>query len=82
MKIDKNSTIISIENTGTTSPDNPATVMGSLSDPYNVTIAAIKAGTVPTTHVYSDGYHLRCCFLIMRHVKKASPITSQTMQGE
>lgn len=56
-EIDKNSTIISIENTGTTSPDNPATGKGSLSDPYNVAeaIAAIKAGTAPTTQVYLTG---------------------------
>ena len=56
-EIDKNSTIISIENTGTTSPDNPATGKGSLSDPYNVAeaIAAIKAGKAPTTQVYLTG---------------------------
>lgn len=56
-EIDKNSTIISIENTGTTSPDTPTTGKGSLSDPYNVAeaIAAIKAGTAPTTHVYLTG---------------------------
>ena len=56
-EIDKNSTIISIENTGTTTPDNPATGKGSLSDPYNVAeaIAAIKAGTAPTTQVYLTG---------------------------
>lgn len=56
-EIDKNSTIISIENTGTTSPDTPATGKGSLSDPYNVAeaIAAIKAGTAPTTLVYLTG---------------------------
>ena len=56
-EIDKNSTIISIENTGTTSPDTPATGKGSLSDPYNVAeaIAAIKAGTAPTTQVYLTG---------------------------
>lgn len=56
-EIDKNSTIISIENTGTTSPDTPATGKGSLSDPYNVAeaIAAIKAGTAPTTQVYLIG---------------------------
>lgn len=56
-EIDKNSTIISIENAGTTSPDNPATGKGSLSDPYNVAeaIAAIKAGTAPTTQVYLTG---------------------------
>lgn len=56
-EIDKNSTIISIENTGTTTPDTPATGKGSLSDPYNVAeaIAAIKAGTVPTTQVYLTG---------------------------
>lgn len=54
-EIDKNSTIISIENTGTTSPDT--TGKGSLSDPYNVAeaIAAIKAGTAPTTQVYLTG---------------------------
>lgn len=56
-EIDKNSTIISIENTGTTSPDTPATGKGSLSDPYKVAeaIAAIKAGTAPTTQVYLTG---------------------------
>lgn len=56
-EIDKNSTIISIENTGTTSPDTPATGKGSLSDPYNVAeaIAAIKADTAPTTQVYLTG---------------------------
>lgn len=56
-EIDKNSTIISIENTGTTTPDTPATGKGSLSDPYNVAeaIAAIKAGTAPTTQVYLTG---------------------------
>ena len=56
-EIDKNSTIISIENTGTTSPDTPATGKGSLSDPYNVAeaIATIKAGTAPTTQVYLTG---------------------------
>lgn len=56
-EIDKNSTIISIENAGTTSPDTPATGKGSLSDPYNVAeaIAAIKAGTAPTTQVYLTG---------------------------
>lgn len=56
-EIDKNSTIISIENTGTTSPDTPATGKGSLSDPYNVAeaIAAIKAGTASTTQVYLTG---------------------------
>lgn len=56
-EIDKNSTIISIENTGTTFPDTPATGKGSLSDPYNVAeaIAAIKAGTAPTTQVYLTG---------------------------
>lgn len=56
-EIDKNSTIISIENTGTTSPDTPATGKGSLSDPYNVAeaIAAIKAGTAPTAQVYLTG---------------------------
>lgn len=56
-EIDKNSTIISIENTGTTTPDTPATGKGSLSDPYNVAeaIAAIKAGTAPTTQVYLKG---------------------------
>lgn len=56
-EIDKNSTIISIENTGSTTPDNPATGKGSLSDPYNVAeaIAAIKAGTAPTTQVYLTG---------------------------
>lgn len=56
-EIDKNSTIISIENTGTTSPDTPTTGKGSLSDPYNVAeaIAAIKAGTAPTTQVYLTG---------------------------
>lgn len=56
-EIDKNSTIISIENTGTTSPDTPTTGKGSLSDPYNVAeaIAAIKAGTAPTTQVYLIG---------------------------
>lgn len=56
-EIDKNSTIISIENTGTTSPDTPATGKGSLSDPYNVAeaIAAIKAGKAPTTQVYLTG---------------------------
>ena len=56
-EIDKNSTIISIENAGTTTPDTPATGKGSLSDPYNVAeaIAAIKAGTAPTTQVYLKG---------------------------
>ena len=56
-EIDKNSTIISIENTGTTSPDTPTTGKGSLSDPYNVAeaIAAIKAGTAPTAQVYLTG---------------------------
>lgn len=56
-EIDKNSTIISIENTGTTPPDTPTTGKGSLSDPYNVAeaIAAIKAGTAPTTQVYLTG---------------------------
>lgn len=56
-EIDKNSTIISIENTGTTTPDTPATGKGSLSDLYNVAeaIAAIKAGTAPTTQVYLTG---------------------------
>ena len=56
-EIDKNSTIISIENAGTTTPDTPATGKGSLSDPYNVAeaIAAIKAGTAPTTQVYLTG---------------------------
>lgn len=56
-EIDKNSTIISIENTGTTTPDTPATGKGSLSDPYKVAeaIAAIKAGTAPTTQVYLTG---------------------------
>lgn len=56
-EIDKNSTIISIENTGTTTPNTPATGKGSLSDPYNVAeaIAAIKAGTAPTTQVYLTG---------------------------
>lgn len=56
-EIDKNSTIISIENTGTTTPDTPATGKGSLSDPYNVAeaIAVIKAGTAPTTQVYLTG---------------------------
>lgn len=56
-EIDKNSTIISIENTGTTSPDTPTTGKGSLSDPYYVAeaIAAIKAGTAPTTQVYLTG---------------------------
>lgn len=56
-EIDKNSTIISIENTGSTTPDTPATGKGSLSDPYNVAeaIAAIKAGTAPTTQVYLTG---------------------------
>lgn len=56
-EIDKNSTIISIENAGTTTPDTPATGKGSLSDPYNVAeaIAAIKAGTAPTTLVYLTG---------------------------
>lgn len=56
-EIDKNSTIISIENTGTTTPDTPTTGKGSLSDPYNVAeaIAAIKAGTAPTTQVYLTG---------------------------
>lgn len=56
-EIDKNSTIISIENAGTTTPDTPATGKGSLSDPYNVSeaIAAIKAGTAPTTQVYLTG---------------------------
>lgn len=56
-EIDKNSTIISIENTGTTSPDTPTTGKGSLSDPYNVAeaIAAIKAGTAPTAQVYMTG---------------------------
>lgn len=56
-EIDKNSTIISIENTGTTTPDTPATGKGSLSDPYNVAeaIAAIKAGTAPTAQVYLTG---------------------------
>ena len=56
-EIDKNSTIISIENAGTTTPDSPATGKGSLSDPYNVAeaIAAIKAGTAPTTQVYLTG---------------------------
>lgn len=56
-EIDKNSTIISIENTGTTTPDTPATGKGSLSDPYNVAeaIAAIKAGTAPNTQVYLTG---------------------------
>lgn len=56
-EIDKNSTIISIENPGTTTPDTPATGKGSLSDPYNVAeaIAVIKAGTAPTTQVYLTG---------------------------
>lgn len=56
-EIDKNSTIISIENAGTTTPDTPATGKGSLSDPYNVAeaIAAIKAGTAPNTQVYLTG---------------------------
>ena len=56
-EIDKNSTIISIENAGTTTPDTPATGKGSLSDPYNVAeaIAAIKAGTALTTQVYLTG---------------------------
>ena len=56
-EIDKNSTIISIENAGTTTPDTPAAGKGSLSDPYNVAeaIAAIKAGTAPTTQVYLTG---------------------------
>ena len=56
-EIDKNSIIISIENAGTTTPDTPATGKGSLSDPYNVAeaIAAIKAGTAPTTQVYLTG---------------------------
>ena len=56
-EIDKNSTIISIEDTGTTSPDTPTTGKGSLSDPYNVAeaIAAIKAGTAPTAQVYLTG---------------------------
>lgn len=56
-EIDKNSTIISIENTGTTSPDTPTTGKGSLSAPYNVAeaIAAIKAGTAPTAQVYLTG---------------------------
>lgn len=56
-EIDKNSTIISIENTGTTSPDTPTTGKGSLSNPYNVAeaIAAIKAGTAPTAQVYLTG---------------------------
>lgn len=56
-EIDKNSTIISIENAGTTTPDTPVTGKGSLSDPYNVAeaIAAIKAGTAPTTQVYLTG---------------------------
>lgn len=56
-EIDKNSTIISIENAGTTTPATPATGKGSLSDPYNVAeaIAAIKAGTAPTTQVYLTG---------------------------
>ncbi len=56
-EIDKNSTIISIENAGSTTPDSPATGKGSLSDPYNVAeaIAAIKAGTAPTTQVYLTG---------------------------
>lgn len=56
-EIDKNSTIISIENAGTSTPDTPATGKGSLSDPYNVAeaIAAIKAGTAPTTPVYLTG---------------------------
>ena len=56
-EIDKNSTIISIENTGTTSPDTPTTGKGSLSDPYNVAeaIAAITAGTAPTAQVYLTG---------------------------
>lgn len=56
-EIDKNSTIISIENAGTSTPDTPATGKGSLSDPYNVAeaIAAIKAGTAPTTQVYLTG---------------------------
>lgn len=56
-EIDKNSTIISIENAGTTTPDTPATGKGSLSDPYNVAeaIATIKAGTAPTTPVYLTG---------------------------
>lgn len=56
-EIDKNSTIISIENAGTTTPDTQATGKGSLSDPYNVAeaIAAIKAGTAPTTQVYLTG---------------------------
>lgn len=56
-EIDKNSTIISIENTGTTTPDTPATGKGSLSDPYKVAeaIAAIKAGTAPTAQVYLTG---------------------------
>lgn len=57
IEIDKNSTIISIENAGTSTPDTPATGKGSLSDPYNVAeaIAAIKAGTAPTTQVYLTG---------------------------
>ena len=56
-EIDKNSTIISIENAGTSTPDTPATGKGSLSAPYNVAeaIAAIKAGTAPTTQVYLTG---------------------------
>lgn len=56
-EIDKNSTIISIENAGTSTPDTPATGKGSLSDPYNVAeaIAAIKAGTAPTTQIYLTG---------------------------
>ena len=56
-EIDKNSTIISIENAGTSTPDTPATGKGSLSDPYNVAeaIATIKAGTAPTTPVYLTG---------------------------
>ena len=56
-EIDKNSTIVSIENAGTTTPDTPATGKGSLSDPYNVAeaIAAIKAGTAPNTQVYLTG---------------------------
>lgn len=56
-EIDKNSTIISIENAGTTTPDTPTTGKGSLSDPYNVAeaIAAIKAGTAPTAQVYLTG---------------------------
>lgn len=56
-EIDKNSTIISIENAGTTTPDTPATGKGSASDPYNVAeaIAVIKAGKAPTTEVYLTG---------------------------